>query len=255
MFGGEDNHMKFPYPLLLTSVHFLMQWIFSSALTALFPETLGGDRVARMPWELFLAVSVPCGFVTALDIGLSNLSLARITLTFYTMVKASTPVFVLGWAYIFGIERITFGLVIVVMIIAAGEFLTVLGEVGFDLTGFLLCLGASFLSGARWTLVQLKIQNLDPPLKTMVATMRVLAPSMFFSMLVLSLIIEQPWNIAGEGLVDNPQELLQTFLLGLVGGVIAIAMIMCEFHLIMRASAVILMIGGVIKEMVTVILG
>ena len=179
VFGS--GHLAFPCPLLLTSLHFFVQWIFSWSLSAAFPIYFGGDTVATMPWKPYLSTSIPCGLVTSGDVGLSNLSLVRISITFYTMVKASTPIFVLAWAYLLGIERITWSLLGVVLVIALGEFLTVAGEVHFDVIGFALCLSASFLSGARWTLVQLKLHTLDPPLKTTIATMRVLSPSMFFS--------------------------------------------------------------------------
>ena len=251
VFGEE--HMKFPCPLLLTSVHFLMQWIFSVALTEKWSEFWGGEQVRSMSWAQFLSISLPCGLVTSGDIGLSNLAISRLKITFYTMVKASSPVFVLLWAYLLGIERITYPLFLVVLIIASGEFLAVRGEVHFQLVPFLQCLAASFLSGARWTLVQLKLQNLDPPLKTMIATMRVLAPSMFVSMFVIALIIEEPWVKLAH--VNSGSQMLETFGLGVLGGTLAIAMIICEFDLIMRSSAIILMIGGVIKEMITILLG
>jgi solute carrier family 35 protein C2 len=205
-----------------------------------------------MSWREWLSVSLPCGFVTSGDIGLSNLSLVTITITFYTMVKASTPIFVLGWAYLFGIERITWTLLLVVFIIAVGEFMTVLGEVEFDEVGFLMCLGASILSGARWTLVQLKLQSMEPRLKTTIATMRLLAPSMFFSMLFVALLVERPWvRLAGYSL----EETIKMFGLGLFGAFFAISMILCEFYLVLHASAIILMIGGVIKEMITIFVG
>ena len=172
----------------------------------------------------------------------------------------------------------------VVLVIAGGEFLTVMGEIDrFDLLGFLLCLSASVLSGARWTLVQLKLQTLDPPLKTTITTMKLLAPTMFLSMLFLSIVIEKPWekfhNIATNSTdvdpygnatnvtllgADNAGDedsgatmgtTLHILLLGMIGAFFAIAMILCEFHLIMYASAIILMIGGVIKEMITIFVG
>jgi solute carrier family 35 protein C2 len=229
-----------------------VQWTFSHLACALFPEALGTDRVKGMGWKDWALVSIPCGLVTALDVGLSNLSLAVITITFYTMVKSSAPVFVLGWAHLFGIERITIKLVGVAAVIAVGEFFTVFGEVDFVLKGFLLCLSASFLSGARWTMVQLKLQSMDPPLKTTIVTMRLLSPSMFLSMLLISFVVERPWNVFFH---ENAHELLRVGLLGLVGGTIAVAMILCEFYLILEASALILMIGGVIKEMVTILIG
>jgi solute carrier family 35 protein C2 len=143
-------------------------------------------------------------------------------------------------------------LLIVVAIIAAGEFLTVMGEVEFKLTGFLLCLCASVMSGARWTLVQLKLQTMDPPLKTTIVALKMLAPSMFVSMLAISLCFEQPWNKFGH---LTGHEIMNIVGLGSLGAAFAISMILCEFYLIMRSSAVVLMIGGVLKEMFTIVLG
>jgi solute carrier family 35, member C2 len=245
--------MHFPCPLFLTSIHFLIQWAFAHFICACFPHASGADRITIMSWKEWASISIPCGLVTAFDVGLSNLALVSITLTFYTMVKSSTPVFVLAWAYLFGIERITWSLIGVVVVIASGEFLTVFGEVNFVLHGFLLCLSASILSGARWTLVQLKLQRLDPPLKSTIVTMKLLAPSMFWGMLLISMIVEQPWI----KLLDqhNFKAVSQAFLLGLLGGVFAVLMTLCEFYLILKASAIILMIGGVIKELTTIVIG
>jgi len=251
---GKD-YLHFPCPLLITTVHFFIQWIFAHAACECFPEKLGTERVAIMTWKEWAKISVPCGLVTALDVGLSNLALVRITLSFYTMIKSSTPVFVLGWAYIFKIERITLPLVGVILIIAAGELLTVYGEVDFDRTGFILCLLASVLSGLRWTLVQTLLQNLNPPLESTIVTMKVLAPSMFSFMLLLSMIIERPWNKLGVESEHEIPDMTILVVLGPLGGCVAVAMILCEFSLILRASAIILMIGGVIKELVTITIG
>lgn len=216
------------------------------------PAYFGSVRVSRMGWREWILTSVPCGVVTSGDVGLSNLSLVRISITFYTMVKSSSPIFVLGWAYLLGIERITPQLLVVVLVIAAGEFLTVTGEIDFDQYGFALCLAASMLSGARWTLVQMKLQSMEPPLKSTIATMRLLSPSMFSFLFFLSLVIEKPWvKLAGEDATKTATLLL----LGFIGAFLAICMVLCEFYLIMKASAIILMIGGVAKEMVTILIG
>ena len=249
-----EGHLNFPCPLLLTSMHFWAQWAFSLSMCRLFPVLFGSKRVDDMTWREFLEISLPCGLVTSGDIGLSNLSLVTISITFYTMVKASTPIFVLIWAYFFGIMKIKWSLCGVIVVIAIGEYLTVSGEVDFILKGFLLCLMASILSGARWTLVQLKIQSLDPPLKTTVATMRVLSPFMAISMIVVSLALEQPWYSL-RTVVDSWATFAYVILLGLLGACLAICMIMCEFFLIMHTNAVVLMIGGVIKEILTIFIG
>ena len=237
----------------MTSIHFLAQWGFSHALSELAPEFFGAPRIRSMSWREWIATSVPCGTVTSGDVGLSNLSLVRISITFYTMVKASTPIFVLIWAYFLGIEKITPALVLVVVVIAAGEFLTVTGEGGnLDVWGFCMCLMASMLSGARWTLVQLKLRTMEPPLKTTIATMRLLSPSMFASLFLISLAVEEPWKrLAGT----DAGELGKILGLGLIGAMLAISMVLCEFWLIMQSNAIVLMIGGVIKEMVTIMMG
>jgi len=237
----------------MTSIHFLAQWGFAYAASEAAPEYFGASRLHQMSWREWAATSIPCGTVTSGDVGLSNLSLVRISITFYTMIKASTPIFVLAWAYCLGIEKITVALVGVVMIIALGEFLTVTGEGGdLDVVGFLLCLTASFLSGARWTVVQLKLRTMEPPLKTTIATMRLISPSMFVSLFFMSLAIEEPWNrLAGDDMLDVSKVLG----LGLIGASFAISMVLCEFYLIMRANAIVLMIGGVLKEMLTILIG
>lgn len=258
VFGS--GYMSFPCPLLLTSLHFLVQWIVSVALSNFFPNVFGGDQVKEMSWRKFLSVSLPCGFVTSADIGLSNLALVRITLTFYTMVKASAPVFVLISAFLFQIERFRISLVLCVAIITCGEFLTVYGETEFEKVGFILCLSAAILSGIRWTLVQFKIQSLDPPLKTAISVMRVLSPSMCISMMVFSSLIERPWytlsnHISSNHYFGSPLDTFKTFLLGFIGAFIAVFMIMCEFYLLMKSNAIVLMVGGVLKEMVNIIIG
>ena len=251
MFG--ETHGAFPCPLLMTSVHFLAQWIFGYLITTIFPIWNGTERIRNMTWKEWSSTSIPCGLVTSGDVGLSNLSLVTISMSFYTMIKSSTPIFVLAWAYVLGIEEITWNLMFVVLIIAFGEVMTVTGEVDFHPVGFSLCLAASVLSGARWTLVQMKLKNMEPPLKTTFTTMRLLAPSMFWSMLCVSCLLEQPWiRLAHRSMEQNLYDL---FFLGTIGATIAIIMITCEFWLIMKSNAIVLMIGGVLKEMITIFVG
>lgn len=252
VFGS--SHLAFPCPLLMTSVHFLSQWGFSYTISSIYPVTLGGDQVSGMSWKTFLGIAIPCGLVTSADVGFSNLALVRISVTFYTMVKASSPIFVVLSAYLFGIEKITTPLILVVIVICMGELLTVLGEVKFDLIGFILCFIASVLSGMRWTVVQLKIQSLEPKLKSTFATMRILSPFMFLFMVGMSLVKEQPWNSLGEW-IGSFEDLIRTLSLAVFGASLAICMVFCEFYLIMRSSAIVLMIGGVLKELNTILFG
>lgn len=81
---------------------------------------------------------------------------------------------------------------------------------------------------------------------------------MFFFMLLLSFAIEDPLVKLspenGDFFVDF-NHTMKTISLGLTGATIAIAMVLCEFWLILKANAIVLMIGGVLKEVITIFVG
>ena len=87
-------------------------------------------------------------------------------------------------------------------------------------------------------------------------TMRVLAPTMFFSMMFLSLVIEQPWKLLDPeyAYFDNKNGMIVVSVV-ILGAVIAIVMVLCEFSLLLQSNAVVLMIGGVLKELLTICVG
>lgn len=114
---------------------------------------------------------VPSAILTSLDIGLSNLSLVHITLSFYTMVKSSAPLFLILFAFAYGIEKPSVRLFSIVTLIAFGVSLTVNGETHFDFHGFMLVFAASIVSGLRWVLTQKLLQHrgeygLDQPVSS-----------------------------------------------------------------------------------------
>jgi solute carrier family 35 protein C2 len=269
--------MAFPYPLLLTSSHFLFQWGGSHLLLGCgekFTHDGSSQRqiIKTMSWATFCATSVPCGLVSAGDIGCSNLSIVTLSISLYTMVKASTPIFVVMWAFLFGVERITLMLMAVLSLIVLGEYLTIMGEgqhdivvggeqpddpvvASLDTRGIALCLGSALLSGARWTLVQLKLRTMEPPLTSAVGTMRLLSPSIFGGMFVLAMAVERPWEQNGGDFFVSMEDSMKTLAMGLMGAFLAMNMILCELELIMRTNAFVLMIGGVVKEIFTIWIG
>ena len=225
------GHLNFPTPLLLTSLHFLIQCVASYLLTT-YPRSSFSPHTpscSNLPWSTYLRVALPIGIASALDIGLSNLAMGLIPLSVYTMVKSATPVFVLVLSFAMGLNKVSARLVGVVALIVAGEILTVkspteitaayfnatavedLSPASLDIdplacatlgsealptasdslfTGVLLCLLASFSSAVRWTLLQYRMSALPPSLRTPLQTLRLLSPSMFFSVLLASAALE-----------------------------------------------------------------
>ena len=92
----------FPAPFLMSSVQFVYQHFIARAL-------LGFNIVKRKgetpTWKQYIRTVVPNGIATGLDIGLSNYSLVFITLSFYVMCKSTTPLYLLTFAILWGIEK------------------------------------------------------------------------------------------------------------------------------------------------------
>ena len=85
-----------------------------------------------------------------------------------------------------------------------------------------------------------------------------ISKQMFFFMLLLSFAIEDPVDTLSPQNGDYFSDFnntMKTISLGLTGATIAIAMVLCEFWLILKANAIVLMIGGVLKEVITILVG
>jgi len=114
---------------------------------------------------------------------------------------------------------------------------------------FLLVITASALSGLRWSLTQLLLHH-TPSTRNPFSTLLHLAPVMFVSLLTSHLLFESPL-----ALLSHPLFTLRTFPLLLSPGVLAFLMTSTEFELIRRTSVVTLSVGGMFKEVLTVVAG
>lgn len=108
----------------------------------------GASRTS-VPWIASWKKLAATGVASALDIGFSNWSFEFITVSLYTMTKSSCVVFILGFAILFGLEKMRLSLVIVVVLISTGLFMFTFQSTQFKWEGFVLVLSASFLGGLR----------------------------------------------------------------------------------------------------------
>merc|ERR1712000_740797 len=126
----------------------------------------------------------PCGAATGLDIGLGNMSLKFITLTFYTMCKSSSLAFVLLFAFLFRLEIPSWRLVAIIFTMTVGVIMMVAGEVDFSILVFILVISAAFFSGFRWGLTQILLLR-NPATSNPFSSIFYLAPIMFASLLII----------------------------------------------------------------------
>ncbi|GLI64396.1 hypothetical protein VaNZ11_007662 [Volvox africanus] len=252
-YGLFGNH-PFPAPLLMSSVQFACQT--GLAKIVFFMGLAQRTMARRMSWSDYFRLVVPNGITTGLDIGFSNTSLVFIDLSFYTMCKATVPVFLLFFAFVWGIEKPSLELISVVVVIVGGLALLVKGETHFDLLGFGLVMTASCLSGLRFTLTQVLLHGhhhsaaLGGPLEVL----EQLTPVMSITALMFSLAWEELWDVLPSSVYFNStQHTVLTILAIMLGALIAFLMVWTEYQVIKETSALIFMIAGTVKEVVTVL--
>ncbi|KAJ1913203.1 hypothetical protein IWQ60_009310 [Tieghemiomyces parasiticus] len=249
LFGKST--MNFSFPLFTSGLHMAIQFLLAGAIMLCLP----GQRPRRLPrWRDYLSKVLPCAVATGLDIGLSNLSLRTITLSFYTMCKSSSLAFVLLFAFAFGLETPRLSLVGIIAMISVGVFLMAASEVDFVLAGFVQVMLAAAMSGLRWSLTQILLQDHSIGISTPIASMFFLSPLMSLCLFAASMVTED-LNALADSTVFTSGSLATVMALILVlGGVLATLMVTAEYQLIARTSVVTLSVAGIFKEVVTIAL-
>ena len=243
------DRFGFPAPLFVTTVHMFVQFSLAAAARYLFPRKF---RPAASPsLNDFGKKAVPAGITTGVDIGLSNVSLKTLTLSFYTMCKSSSLIFVLLFAFMFRLEVFSYRLVAVIFFIFGGVLLMVASETSFELLGFLLVITASACSGLRWSLTHMLLKNKDMGMDNPAATVFWLAPVMGVTLAIVSVFWENWSEIFAPPFFSGASSLRTLFFLG-APGVVAFCMVLSEFYIIQRAGVLPMSIAGIAKEVTTI---
>ncbi|KAI9506684.1 triose-phosphate transporter family-domain-containing protein, partial [Coemansia spiralis] len=249
LFGSSER--DFPFPLFVSSIHMLVQYLLAILCLRISPNFQPSQSLT---WRVYMMRAVPCGVTSALDVGLSNISLQTITLTFYTMCKSSTLGFVLFFSFLFGLEKIRLVLVAIIAVISLGIILMAAGEIDFVLVGFVEAISASAVGGLRWSLTQILLSQARFGMNNPIATMSKLTPIVGITMLFLSLVIESPFtNIPLNKNMATTHDAIFTVLVMGLGGMLAFAMVLSEYLLIQRTSVITLSIAGMLREVAMVV--
>jgi drug/metabolite transporter (DMT)-like permease len=171
-------------PLFTTSVHFAIK--ASLARYAMWLHALPPLRLdLSAPMGLAVAAA---GMATAVDVACSNVALMYVSVTTYTIVKSSVPMWILAFSVCLGLRRLELRVLLVLCLILGGIVTTyvhphsaygasadgrgsgadaragavVLDEHGAALRvlGYVLVLTASLAAGLRWACSQ--VRAVDP---------------------------------------------------------------------------------------------
>ena len=260
LFGARKG--GFPAPLLLTSVQFAMQWMLAGLILEYVTPSLRPTRA--IDWNAFSRHVAPVGVAMGLDIGLSNLSLVHVTVSFYTLAKTSSILFLLAFAFAIGVEPFSTRLTAAVLVLCLGEVLTVHGETQFNALGATLCFGAAAASGVRWVLSQRVLHSIhkarqtgglrkshgvhNPPVM-----LRVMMPVMCAVVFAFSCFKERWWaTLPGSEWGSSFSDVLFDLALTAIGATMALCMSLAEFELVKETSAVTVSVIGTGKDVFTV---
>ena len=122
------------FPLLVTSLHIFLKVPACRLCMYIFSVPTVKWSGARGVRVLLLEV-MPSGVATAADIGLSNLSYLFITVTYYTIIKSSVPIWIMAFSAFYGLLKLRASLVGVILCIVGGIVLTTLHEGDDDASG------------------------------------------------------------------------------------------------------------------------
>ncbi|KAJ7960709.1 Sugar phosphate transporter domain containing protein [Quillaja saponaria] len=246
-----DDLGRFPAPLLMNTVHFAMQAAISRFITRFWSHKF--QPSVAMSWRDYYTRVVPTAIGTAMDVDLSNASLVSISVTFATMCKSASPIFLLLFAFAFRLESPSIKLSGIILIISVGVLLTVAKETEFEFWGFVFVMLAAVMSGFRWSMTQILLQKEAYGLKNPLTLMSYVTPVMALVTAFLSLVLD-PWSeFRKNNYFNNPWHITRSCLLMLLGGTLAFFMVLTEYILVSVTSAVTITIAGVVKEAVTIL--
>ncbi|ADM11730.1 uncharacterized protein Eint_061240 [Encephalitozoon intestinalis ATCC 50506] len=235
---------NFSFPLFKASMQNLIH--FFGASTAL------RFQKEKAPKPNYFGPSFPCALAGATDIGLSSISLRSATLAFYTMVKSSSPVFILLFGFALGIEKPSITFFLTIFTIGVGVFLTSIKNTSFDIIGFGTISFASLMAGFRWAFVQYLIRNQEVRKEGILVTIRDLCLPISFLLLLISLHVEGLMEIATSRFFNTFDAALRNFGYISLCGVLSFTLLCAEFMLVSETGVVFLSVAGIVKELIII---
>nr|XP_029729557.1 solute carrier family 35 member C2-like [Aedes albopictus] len=247
------QELKFPLSVVL--YHLCVKLVMSAVVRAILRCATKKKRIL-LDWRTSVRKILPTGLASGIDIGFSNWGLELVQISLYTMTKSTTIVFILIFAILLKLEKKSWSLAAIVVMISGGLFLFTYKSTHFDALGFSFLLFASLSSGIRWSFAQLIMQKSKLGLHNPIDMIFHMQPWMILAVL--------PFTIGFEGkrILDGLDVVMQTdtsivmdmWLKISIGAFIAFAMEVSEFLVLCSTSSLTLSVAGIFKEICQLVL-
>ncbi|EZA57504.1 hypothetical protein DMN91_009880 [Ooceraea biroi] len=244
----------FDFPLGVVVCHLVIKFILAALIRSI-RRCCNGKRV-NLPWQSIVFSIMAPGIASGVDIGLSNWALSLVSISLVTMTKSTAVIFILMFSLIFKLEKKSWSLVSIVVMIAGGLAMFTYKSTQFGVLGFILCLLASFASGIRWTMTQLIMQRSKLGLHDPIDMMYYMQPWMLLPAVLVALWFEGARMYDGIRITDwsNVSSILLTTSEVIAGAILAFSMEVMEFLVVIYTSSLTLSISGIFKEICTLAL-
>jgi len=265
----------FRFPVFITMLHMFVKFCLARAALALgfgrgdgsdagirLGQAAGGQRAKAPPrpsraqqQQMYWRKAVPVGLLTGIDVCLSNISFLYVSVTFYTIVKSSTPMFTLVLSVACGLQQCSGSLVGSVLLLCSGVALASYGETQFSALGFCLVLGAAACGALRWVVTQQLLHSGGanaPPSMTPLETTYAIAPASICALVLPFLWLEYR-QLSESCFRSSAGSLLSTVAVVMVGGFLAFGLILSEFYLVRETSSLSLSVAGIFKELIIIV--
>eukprot|EP01036_Dinobryon_divergens_P028837 gene28837-37844_t len=238
------DQMKFPFPMFLTTYHMLFSTILTQVMSRL-TSMLPGVRENKVDSTVLATQILPVSLFFAVSLVLSNMSYIYLSVSYIQMLKAFTPVAVLIFSFLSGLEKTSCIELYIVTIICIGVALTSVGESFFSWLGFTFQSLAILAESSRLVLVNvlMKQLKLDP-----LSSLYYIAPLCSLFIGVACLIFE--WKELPFDRIFSSDFLL----IMLINGTVAFTLNVAVVLLISNTSALVLTLAGIIKDIMLVVL-
>ncbi|CAK9091814.1 Solute carrier family 35 member C2 (Ovarian cancer-overexpressed gene 1 protein), partial [Durusdinium trenchii] len=237
----------FDFPLIISMAHMFLKYLLSWLVVRC--STKMTDAIPTIPRRVWWLSAVPVGTATALDVAASNASYLYITVTFYTVVKSSSLIFVLFFSILYKLQPCSLSLTLSVFVIGAGVFMASFGDTEFSAIGFGLVLGASAVGGFRWALTQVLMKQIRCSLDA-ILTIYLISPASALTLVPMALWLEGARFFSSKFL---KADLVVLSMLNIFGsGLFAFAMILVELELLRKTSSMTLGVISYVKQILQI---
>jgi hypothetical protein len=240
------KELNFPYPMFLSGLGVLASAIFAKILVRSgYARLSKKEEVEGMLWYQRV---LPVGFASAATLALGNMVYLLLDVGFIQMLKSFTPVVIIFFGYITGIDIPSMPIVYSVLVISVGIAATCTFSPEFNLLGIAVMFMSEIAEAVRLILTQFLLKQMK---FGVIEGQYVLAPACAFWLFAASAIFEMP-QMYEKNAIYVLGEQFQFFLLASLLGVITNFM---AYSVIQATNSLMMKMLGTLRSIVTIFVG